>query len=905
MPEPLGVVSSLLLYSIIPSVPFVGYSIAVPTVLSLQPVADGCSPHIVIYLLASYALAYCFLMFSFSIALFPLPGCSCFHRLDVKLLSLASLSLLHLLSLAHAVVFLLLPAYVPSALSSLVDPASSSDYLPLPLSSTCATAPSFYAALAGVGVQLFYLLWLLCTVVIAWGQEQCWAGWTAEELREIDEAQARHALWRAERDEERRKLIDGQWYTPANAVTQQRTEKPTNEQAEKDTATVPKPPPRLSVSNKHKDMEEEKEQEEDEDEILRYTQRIAATRRKEREKEEQKEQDEELEDETEDDEEDNDEQSEYSDVDEPFSASSSSSSSSTSASSSTASAAAASEQEDDENGGSNEELEQRENHTESLKHRTRTERRRSEENESEPAGDDDGDIQQQDEDVSDKRNDMVASERDEGADEQPTEEAGGLTNEEVDQSGAVYSDQYGAVAGRAPSSRSAAAPALPSKAIKLASAAPLLMSEEKKTVVEEPQPIVHEPAIHTPRRLSHPMPRTVAVRQPAEIFGATVPLAKVLPSAAPATAARTTRPAAELPSLPPMPTFASTAPITIPALSLLPSPSLSQTPPFVAPTLSTPPPLSATFSSRTPPLPIVTLPLRRPQLTPLSLQPPLPITTSSFGRTTASSSPPLPISPMPLSPKAFLATASHSLSSPPLPIASPPLSSHPVQAVADTAEHTISAFPTVPPPAISAPDDVVTVSAPTLHSHSAVTLPLESPSRSVTEFAPAERQRPPFVPLHTTQELQLVAELKGVHQQRNQQPLQQNSGPTQPSHDGHERQQETSTATDTADAIPNHESVDASTEQQHQHQQRLSGTGQFVVETSDGSLNTADEQPTLDVAVDQPVQAAVDDEISFSDDEDGADESRVAEQQPQAPVDGAGLHEHSVVLEEEVEEEVF
>lgn len=77
MPAPLSVASSLFLYSLIPCVPFIGYSVAVPTILSLWPAPDGCSPHILVYLLTSYVWGYLFLLFSFSILLFPLPGCSC------------------------------------------------------------------------------------------------------------------------------------------------------------------------------------------------------------------------------------------------------------------------------------------------------------------------------------------------------------------------------------------------------------------------------------------------------------------------------------------------------------------------------------------------------------------------------------------------------------------------------------------------------------------------------------------------------------------------------------------------------------------------------------------------------------------------------------------------------------
>jgi len=908
MPAPLGVASSLFLYSVIPSVPFVGYSIVVPTILSLQPVPDGCSPHIVIYLLASYALAYLFLLFTFSIALFPLPGFSCFHRLDVKLLSLSSLSVLHLLSLAHAVVFLLLPAYMPSVLSSLLSSSSSySEYLPLPLPAACTSAPTFYASLVGVGAQSFFLLWLPCTAVVAWGAEQCWKGWTAEELQEIAEAQARHAVWRAEREEERRKLIDGPWYRPPNAVTPQRTEK----QTATETSTPPPPPARLSVSSKLKEEEEEKEREEDEDEIVRYTQKVAAARRREkaREREEEKEQsedmredteDEEDEDEEDEEEEEDDEQSEHSDTEEPLSSSSLSRSSSSTCASSTSSAAA-SEAEEEESGGSEEETEEREESA-SVEHDNSTGRRRKKEAEEERSEGGSEDERDAEEDRSVDAETEAASEQDE-ADEPPTEEASGRDGErsEVDDSGIAYGDQYGALAAHAPSARSAAAPSLPSKSATRNSAAPLPTPLQQGTVVEEQQPAVQTSTSQPPpRRFSQPMSRTTAVRQAADLFGATVPLAKAMPTPYPAlsiTTSAITPHVDELPPLPPMPAFAATAPITIPASSLLPSPPPPPRP-SVSATPSSFPPHSATFSSHTPPLPIVAVPLRRPQLTPLSLQPPLPIASSMFGRT-ASASPPLPISPIPLSPKAFLSETSHSLSpSLPSPVVSPPpLTLTTPIVVQPSAGNALATSP--PSAAVTAESEADTASSPLSSSpipERAISVPVV-PSPTASE--PAEQRKQAFVLAHNTAKLQLVVELKDVQQQQRQSERLGEANQSQ-AHDSGEQQEGVARADSAAAAHPSQQHVDSP----QQHPQRLSGTGQFEVETSDGSSSIAEHDSTAHVSAEQPAETA--DEISFSDDEEAADEALHADVAGQlTSVDDAAVVEHSVLVEEEVEEEMF
>ena len=492
MPAPLGVASSLFLYSVIPSVPFVGYSIVVPTVLSLQPVPDGCSPNILLYLLASYVLAYLFLLFSFSISLFPLPGFSCFHRLDVKLLSLSSLSLLHLLSLAHATIFLLLPAYAPDVLSSMVISASSS-YMPAPLSSACTSAPTFSASLLGVAVQSFFLLWLLCTAVIALGQERCWAGWTEQELREIAEAQTRHAQWRAERDEERRKLLDGQWYKPAKAATQQRSEKRSEEQTRAGTTVLPVAQAQFSTATKLKEREEQNEQDgaEDEHEIVRYTEKIADKRRKEREKEEEKEQSDDVEDETEDEEEE-DQQSEHSDVNESRSSSPSSSSSS--------SEAAVSEEEDGGSGESEEESEEQEEAVEVSRNNSAGKQRRKENEIESEHSEDESDNRQAEEEE--------AVEQPDEADEQPVEETSGKDDQDSEPSGVAYSDAYGGLASHAPTSRSSAAPHPPSTAATRRSAAPLSSPPLQKATaaVEEQKP--------ASRRASQPIARTIAVKQP-------------------------------------------------------------------------------------------------------------------------------------------------------------------------------------------------------------------------------------------------------------------------------------------------------------------------------------------------------------------------------------------------------
>ena len=879
MPAPLGVASSLFLYSVIPSFPFVGYSIAVPTILSLRPVADGCSPHILLYLLASYVLSYLFLLFSFSIALFPLPGFSCFHRLEVKLYSLSSLFVLHLLSLSHAVVFLLLPAYAPDVLSSFVS-SSTSSYLPLPLSSTCTSAPTFYAALAGVGVQSLFLLWLLCTIVVAWVEEQRWLGWTAEELQEIAEAQVRHARWRAEQEEERRKLLDGRSDKPAKAVSQQRGDKQQKVKADTETSVVPAPQPRVSVSSKRHEKEEEKQQSEDEDEILRYTRQLATTRRKEKEKREEKEQSGEVEDETEDEE--DDEQQSESEVHEPLSPSKSSPSSS--------SEDAASEEEEEDNSGSEEEVEEQESSV-NVEHTETTARKRNEESEDASENDHENETR------SDNEEKEASSEQD----RRPNEKGSGKDEEERHQaepSETTYNDQYGGTT-HAHSSRSAAAPSLQAKSISRSSAAPLPTPPQNAAVAEEQQTAVQsstsQPAL---RRFSQPMARTTAVRQPGDIFDATVPLARALPAVSAALSATAIMPHAQLPPLPPMPLFAATAPITIPVSSLLPSP-----PPTKEQALATQslfPPTTATFSSRTPPLPIVAVPLRRPpQLTSLSLQPPLPIAAGVFSRTTTSPSPPLPISPIPLSPKAFFSATSYTHSpSPPSPhsVVSPslfsltaPVISHPSapaalaivpSPLAETRD--ISAAPVTLP---ASPDTEDTVSTPVVHSSAASEL--------------AEHQRQPFVPAHSVQEMQLVAELKDVQQQRHQQ--QQHSETKQSTNETDEQQQ---WATQTNPANPQSIQQHGGSPQKQQHQQRLSGTGQFVVETSDNTDGIAESEPTAQHSVDQPAEAAVD-EISFSDDEGGIDEAphaHVAVQQ--APSDGAAVIEQPLVVEEEVEEKV-
>ena len=900
MPAPLGVASSLFLYGVIPCVPFIGYSVAVPTVLSLYPPPDECTPNLRLYLLVSYALAYLFLLHSFSIVLWPLPGLSCFHRLDVKLLSLASLSALQLASLAHAVLFLLLPAYLPDALSSLLSSASSSSsYLPLPVSSDCTASPTFVTSLAGVGVQSFFLLWLLCTAAVAWCEEHCWQGWTAQELQAIEEAKARHAQWTAERDDERRKLIDGKAYRPANAVAQQRAEKQTGVQAGTVTA-----PSRQSSSSTGKDAEEQKEQEEeesgDEEEIVRYTDNKAAVRRREREREEQKEQSDTSEDGSEEDEEDEEEEdddegdeSEPSDEDEPRSASLSLD-------------AAASEREDEEDGAVEKQVAEQEQEIDEEREKDDTEQDSHSSDESAP--------NEQGTEDSSQTNDNDGQ-ADEEADAKAAEAS------EADNNDTAYSERYGALTAHA-HSRSAAAPSLPVvKPAAHSSAAPLSTPPLKSDV---PQPATpNEASSDATRRVNPSMSRTAAVRQAADIFG-TVPIAMpIYPSTALSNTTLLAPHAAELPPLPPMSAFAATAPITIPA------PSFSSAPPPIRPSAAATQTLfsqpSATSSYRHPPLPIVALPLRRPQLTPLSLKPPLSAAGAVSGRLTASSSPPLPIGPIPLSPKAFFSTVNlsttHSpppgastLHSPllaqPNPLASttsascnaPPLPVVGLTTACSSSVPTPAASYSTPPLPVTAHLTAVSVSPPPMSSVDSSVAQQPEPFPMATEAESQQRQPPAAA--QSEREVQLVAELRDVQQQRQQQL--QRSG----REDWHiqplKKEPPSAVRSSAAAEQLGQEHVDVPEQppQQEHYPRRLSDAGQFVVETSDGSSGAIEGEAAMHTAVTQPAE---EDEISFSDDEDGADrETARAETAGQLlEADGAAVNEQSVVLEEEVEEEVF
>lgn len=167
----------------------------------------------------------------------------------------------------------------------------------------------------------------------------------------------------------------------------------------------------------------------------------------------------------------------------------------------------------------------------------------------------------------------------------------------------------------------------------------------------------------------------------------------------------------------------------------------------------------------------------------------------------------------------------------------------------------------------------------------------------------AERQSRPFVPItaHSTQELRLVAELKDVQQLRNQ----QQSSTNQPRQHINE-QQDSVTHTDSTDTqLGQQHASEPQQQQQRQHQQRLSGTGQFVVETSDGSDSRAEYEPTAQQIVDQPAETA-EDEISFSEDEgDSAEAQHTNVAGRLAVPDSAAVIEQSIVVEEEVEEEMF
>ena len=264
--QPLPPTSSLLAYASIPSAPLLAYSLVVPVVLSINSVSSLCSPHLVIFLVASYTAAHLFLLFTFSVALHPLPLCHAFHRLSVKLLSLFLLVLLHAAILAHGVLYLLLPAYFPSVLA-----------FPPTLDSECTTSFPFMLAVTGVGLEAAFIVWHLLIALIA----QCrLSWWEANPLRRsIEEKQLRAAIAEA-------KARQAQWLleeavgsstdnSKARAAPDQSPEGPRRDDGGRTVAAQEKPPASVSRATSIKVG--------DEDEILRFTQRAQIERKRQRE----------------------------------------------------------------------------------------------------------------------------------------------------------------------------------------------------------------------------------------------------------------------------------------------------------------------------------------------------------------------------------------------------------------------------------------------------------------------------------------------------------------------------------------------------------------------------------------------------------------------------------------------
>ena len=159
--------------------------------------------------------------------------------------------------------------------------------------------------------------------------------------------------------------------------------------------------------------------------------------------------------------------------------------------------------------------------------------------------------------------------------------------------------------------------------------------------------------------------------------------------------------------------------------------------------------------------------------------------------------------------------------------------------------------------------------------------------------------------------MQLVAELKEAQQQRHQQQISdasQRSGERsaqQASSIAHADTTAVQSRSSPRTVEPNHQPDD----QPHVHhqQQRLSDTGQFVVETSSDTAGSADHEPTTHVSHKHLAEAAGE-EVSFSDDEDGNEDAVHADTAVQQALTiraAVPVIEQSVVVEEEVEEEVF
>ena len=256
MVEPLSPTSALLVSSAVPSTLFLAYAILVPIVLSLNGVSSLCSTHLLAYLVASYGASHLFLLFSFSVALHPLPLCHAFHQWESKVLSLVALTTLHLGALVYAILFLVLPGFFSSIISLSFAPA---------IDTACAASTPFRVALAGVGVEAAFVLWAVLTWIAAqctvslWKRDPARCSLESERLlAAIAEASVRHQQWAMQDDP-----VDAVKAPPAAAAETGRA-----------TDTVkPEPHPTVHASASA---------DADEDEILRFTERRQEERRRQR-----------------------------------------------------------------------------------------------------------------------------------------------------------------------------------------------------------------------------------------------------------------------------------------------------------------------------------------------------------------------------------------------------------------------------------------------------------------------------------------------------------------------------------------------------------------------------------------------------------------------------------------------